>query len=1095
MLAVLETYLERFALLASRTQMRSSLQAWTERPSAEERDRIARILRDAAASASSILALHVLSLEGESVASTDARGMSAEDRALAREALGGPRILDFRIDDQGRERLLLAGPLSAEGRTIGILAMESDVRELLAVARGYVGLGETGETALVAADARGRPVYLTPLRFDPDAALRPAPPTTAAVRALEGHEGVLEEANDYRGKAVLSVTRHLAPARWGLAVKMDRDEAFAPLDAMARTLWVGGIILALLAGAGGVALARGVVLKPVRRMADVARAIRAGEHGVRADVRTPDELGVLARTFNEMADALLESNRVLEANVAEKTADLARSEERLRSILDSSLEAIYGVDVNGICTFANPSCARLLGFASVDALLGRDMHEAIHSRRPDGLPFPREECPLEHVLVSGEPVSMREGAFVRADGTLLPVFGSASPVRHGGTIVGCVVVFQDMRERMEVMRALERARDEASAAARAKAEFLANMSHEIRTPMNGVLGMIDLLMDTALDDEQREYAESARASGEHLLSLIDDILDFSKLESGKVELEERRFDLRGLVEQAMEIVAPAAHERDLELALVTEEGLPEAVLGDASRTRQILLNLLSNAVKFTDRGEVVVGMEAGERTNGTVPVHLWVRDSGVGIPKDRFDRLFAPFSQVDASTVRTHGGTGLGLAISRRLAEVMGGRLWAESQVGRGSTFHVALPLKPAPVEQDPDAKRIGALAGRRVLVVDDHPTNRRILAEQARAWDMVPSEARSADEAIAQLDASPVDVVLLDHRMPGEDGVQLGRRIRRRDASLPLILLTSLGAGREELRDAGLVDVAVLRKPVRRTMLRDALLRAFGEAAPGQTAAGPEDASTAGSALRVLVVDDNAVNRKLATAIVKAAGHFVGAVASGEEALEAVRGASYDVILLDVQMPDMDGFEVARHIREREATTGAPRVFILAVTARALAGDRERCLEAGMDDYLTKPIGARRLRAVLARLVAGQLPLPEVPAPAGPPTLRVHDRRRALEIAGDDVDVFHDLRQSFGEHALAMLARMRSAAEAADADALARAAHSLKGAAGSLALERLAHVAGKVEDRAWGGDVTDAAASVREVEHELAEGIRALMS
>jgi CheY-like chemotaxis protein len=248
----------------------------------------------------------------------------------------------------------------------------------------------------------------------------------------------------------------------------------------------------------------------------------------------------------------------------------------------------------------------------------------------------------------------------------------------------------------------------------------------------------------------------------------------------------------------MEIVAPAAHERDLELALVTEEGLPEAVLGDASRTRQILLNLLSNAVKFTDRGEVVVGMEAGERTNGTVPVHLWVRDSGVGIPKDRFDRLFAPFSQVDASTVRTHGGTGLGLAISRRLAEVMGGRLWAESQVGRGSTFHVALPLKPAPVEQDPDAKRIGALAGRRVLVVDDHPTNRRILAEQARAWDMVPSEARSADEAIAQLDASPVDVVLLDHRMPGEDGVQLGRRIRRRDASLPLILLTSLGAGRE---------------------------------------------------------------------------------------------------------------------------------------------------------------------------------------------------------------------------------------------------------------------------------------------------------
>ncbi|TAG25758.1 MAG: PAS domain-containing sensor histidine kinase [Burkholderiales bacterium] len=571
-----------------------------------------------------------------------------------------------------------------------------------------------------------------------------------------------------------------------------------------------------------------------------------------------------------------------------------------------------------------------------------------------------------------------------------------------GECTGLVGIARDITPRKQVEVALMQAKDSAEAAERAKAEFLANMSHEIRTPMNAVIGMSDLLLETALTAEQREFADTIRNSSDQLLSLINDILDFSKIESGHLSLEQVPVALSDCIETALDLTAKPATSKGLDLLYWIDDEVPRTVLGDATRLRQVFVNLISNAVKFTQQGEVVVTLTRRLGEHGEPLLHASVRDTGIGIPADRLNRLFQVFSQVDASTTRHYGGTGLGLAICKRLIGLMGGRIWVESEIDAGSNFQFEIPLHA--VQTGPIAWNSAGdqkLNGKRVLVVDDNATNRRIIDLQTTRWGMHPVSVASGQQALDLLASGEYfDVALLDVQMPGMDGYELARLIREKHnaATLPLLVLTSQGMDGMRSRELGVAQT--LSKPIKSAQLMAALSRVLDRPASAQravAAAGfvnsqaaplPQVAAASNKKkladeypLRILLAEDNLVNQRVATLILQGLGYQIELAVNGALALAMLQEAApvkpFDLVLMDVQMPEMDGLEATRRIRSDIAASQQPQ--IVAMTANAMEGDREICIDAGMDDYLSKPIKPTALAQALQEAAKRRLERAEV--------------------------------------------------------------------------------------------------------------------
>ena len=673
--------------------------------------------------------------------------------------------------------------------------------------------------------------------------------------------------------------------------------------------------------------------------------------------------------------------RDLEAKVAARTVELTT----LGSIVTSSSDAIVGISLDNVITAWNPAAERLYGYRAPDVI----------GKPPAFLPPDALEgvAGLLESAQDGQQLSAFELEWPRPDGSSVPVAMTVSPIVDQEGVKGISVSGQDITERKRAAEALEKAREEALESSRLKSEFLATMSHEIRTPMNGVIGLTALLLETPLDDIQRQYADGVRGAGEALLSVINDILDFSKLEAGKVVLDPVDFDPRRLVEDIGALLAPAAAAKQLELIAYCMPDVPHALVGDPGRIRQILLNLASNAVKFTPSGEVAVKVKRAHLDADSARLRFEVTDTGIGIAEKDRHRLFQSFSQADASTTRRFGGTGLGLAISQRLVEVMEGAIGMDSELGVGSSFwfEIDLPLGATPLVA-PEHLSHDMLNDLRILVVDDNATNRMILEAQLTSWNMRPVLCDNATTALERLlegaaSGEPYDLAVLDMLMPDVDGMQLARTVTadERLTGLPMMMLTSsLQPAAAVLEEAGIGQW--MNKPVKSSELYDRLVRLMApreyELNVRKARSHHVEAGLPGSLGRILVVEDNSLNQMVAEGVLDRLGYEVLSVENGQVALEVLSEQSFSAVLMDCHMPTMDGFAATVEIRLREARADAEdRLPVIAMTAGAMAEDRERCLRSGMDDYISKPVDFAALEALLHRWATTPIgPLPATP-------------------------------------------------------------------------------------------------------------------
>ena len=772
------------------------------------------------------------------------------------------------------------------------------------------------------------------------------------------------------------------------------------------------------------------------------------------------------------------------------------SETRFRSFVENAHDMVYALRPDGVFTYMSPNWLEFVGEPAENAV-GASFEKYVH-------PSDVETCRtfLTKVLDSGEKQSGVEYRVRRTDGTYRWHTSTGSPLRDdAGEIIGYVGISRDITERKryeaelarskedlehtnaELEKAILRANEmavQAEAASVAKSQFLANMSHEIRTPMNGVIGMAGLLLDTELTEEQRDYAERIAGSGESLLSIINDILDYSKIEAGKMELEIVDFDLTRTIEEISDLLAMRAQEKGLEYVCHVEPDMPSLLRGDPGRLRQVLINLIGNAVKFTQEGEVRLDVRSERQESGQIVARFEVSDTGVGIPENRLELLFECFTQADASTSRRFGGTGLGLTISKQLVELMGGEIGGESQEGKGSTFWFTARFDVQSEAESREFRTPFDLCRKRIMIVDDNESNRMVLRKQLESWRIPHAEAEDGIAALRVLRAAaeqrqPFDLVVLDHHMPGMGGADCARRIRSdsmlRDASL--VLLTSLGSKETDKDFDQLGFAACLTKPVKQSQFFDCLISVLGaessEEQPPlqQRSSEPDPALGAFAGARILLAEDNPTNQLVVTAMLKKKGVTVDTVANGLEAIRALEERPYDLVLMDVQMPELDGLEATRRIRAADSNVLDREIPVIAMTAHAMQGDRETCIEAGMDDYLTKPVRPKELFETVAHWSGEETHRtqpPEAPdeRPTEPPEHVDLDALR--ERLGGDEDLVREALALFREDTAREFERLETAVASASYDAIERSAHKIKGAAGNVGANAVAQTAARIE-------------------------------
>ena len=794
------------------------------------------------------------------------------------------------------------------------------------------------------------------------------------------------------------------------------------------------------------------------------------------------------RLINTIARTLGEAVRRREAEQVAK-----RLQDQIGYILDATNTGIDIIDPEFNIRYINPEWQKHYGDPT-----GRKCYEYFMDRSevcPD--------CGIVEALKTKQP-AVTEEVLPKEGNRPIQVTTMPFQEENGDWLVAEVNV--DIAERKRVEEELRRAKVQAEAANKAKSEFLANMSHEIRTPMNGIIGMTGLLLDSELDDEQQMYTEAVRTCGDTLLQVINDILDFSKIEAGKLEFDALDFDLRATAEDIIDILAGKAEEKGLNFSCFIDPNVPSLLRGDPGRLRQVLINLANNAVKFTERGEVAISATLAEETDTHVTVRFAVRDTGIGIPADRIDGLFESFSQVDASTTRKYGGTGLGLAICKQIVELMSGQIGVDTREGSGSTFSFTVVLEKQPADRRHAQVELGDIENARVLIVDDNPTNRHVLARYLESWRCRVAVAASPEQAVAELRAAvdeddPFQIALLDLLMPGMDGGALGRLIKEdpRLRDVVLVMLTSAGGRGEAKRLCESGFAAYLLKPVKQSQLLDCLQTVAGRPTGGQQEPSrpvvtrhsiPDDRRRR---VRILLAEDNPANRKVALRILeRKLGYRADAVPNGKEVLEVLQREDYDLVLMDCQMPEMDGYEATGAIRDPGSAVRDHDIRIIAMTANAMKGDRERCLAAGMDDYVSKPITPQDLADVIERNLRHQLqeqcsaaPQPAAPRPAG------STRGELAEIRSEFADD-SDLADLIGEFVAGLPHRieaMRQALANSCCQELRRLAHGLKGSGGSYGFEGLTQVAAGLEQAASAGD-TEAARLLLEDLTRLYEAI-----
>jgi len=1237
---------ERIGLIAHRSRFRRLVQDAADHEQLDDaiKQQLQAILNDVLETGSGFLSINVADPMGKVLVSNEPARVGTSFAGSRDFELGlASKHVGWIHREDGRPRLWISGPLlSVEGtHPVGVVMILLDATPLEGMLIHPEGLGQSG--ALVVVRREGDKIFNL---LDPDRPGLDIEQAPASASVTLGQEGFVET-KDRNQVPVLAAYRPVGYENWGVIARVPKAEVYAPIADLSRALWTlegGVLVLGLFAS---YLLARRVA-RPIVHLAGAAEAVARGALATRVEVRSHDEVGLLATAFNRMTQELSASYGLLEQRVATRTQALAESEDELRrqtrilqSILNSMGDGVVVCDAEGKFLIFNPAAREILGMGAIDSPpekwsaryglfasdrtrpLERDelpLVRAISGQAIDGmeifvrrqdLPQPtwlsvnarplrndlgeivggvavltdvsdrkqaeealRQSEARYHSLVESLPLTTwskdLEGRFtfanrllcrsldrsldeivgrtdadffpcelaekyhrddervietrlvfedieryVRSDGEIYIQTFKAPVLDADGQVVGTQGMSWDVTPMKRSEAALRRAHEEAQAANRAKSAFLANMSHEIRTPMNGIIGMAELLLDTPLSPEQRAYLAMVRESADSLLSVINDVLDFSKIEAGRMELDAREFALRDSLGDAMKSLGVRARKSRLELAYLVHADVPDRLLGDAGRLRQVVLNLVGNAIKFTPQGEVVLRVDPESRENGHAVLHFSVRDTGIGIDPCKQRMIFEPFEQADTSTTRKYGGTGLGLAITARLVELMGGRIWVESTPGEGSTFHFTAQFACGPDGQStqPSAslERLDQLD---VLVVDDNATNRLIMLEMLGSWRMRPKAVASADEALAAMAEAvqaghPFHLVLLDSQMPGTDGFSLARQISQSELLAgPAIMMLSSGCQLDEVSYCREVGISTyLIKPIKPSELFDAIVENIWKANP-QPPRAPTTAEKPDRSLQVLLAEDSPVNQTVAVRLLEKRGHHVTLADNGREAVERTSEQAFDVVLMDVQMPLMDGFQATAEIRRREQTTGL-HLPIIAMTAHAMKGDRERCLEAGMDGYVSKPVHPNELFAAVeqaaggpaspAALTAAALPTgaadspPESTATSAPPHAETAgdspspiDWSIALGRAMGDQELLDELVGLFLEECPKLCSAIDAALARSDAKALGLAAHTLKGAVGTFGAPAAVEAAWRLESLAKNGNLSDAAAAREALAREL---------